>query len=62
MRIHLIRQRILALDGPVGFFCYHDLLAFGMLDICRRSGIDVPGKAGVAGFDDTACGIRAGYT
>ena len=51
-QIHLIRQRILTTEGPVGIFCYHDLLAFGILDLCRRSGIDVPTKAGVAGFDD----------
>ena len=50
--LHLIRRRIRALDGPVGIFCYHDLLAFGILEMCRRSEIDVPGKAGVAGFDD----------
>jgi len=50
--LYLIRQRIGTLDGPVGIFCYHDLLAFGILDLCRRSGIDVPAKAGVAGFDD----------
>lgn len=50
--LHLIRRRIRALDGPVGIFCYHDLLAFGILEMCRRSEIDVPGKVGVAGFDD----------
>jgi len=51
-QIHLIRQRIRELQEPVGIFCYHDLLAFGILDLCRRSGIAVPGKAGIVGFDD----------
>ena len=51
-QMHLIRQRIFELRAPVGIFCYHDLLAFGILDLCSRSGIAVPEKAGVVGFDN----------
>lgn len=50
--LHFISRRIKSLDGPVGVFCYHDLLAFDVLDLCRRSGIDVPKEVGIAGFDD----------
>ncbi len=51
-QLHLIRRQIKESLFPVGIFCYHDIIAFGILDLCRRSGIDVPEKAGVAGFDD----------
>lgn len=56
--LHLISQKIKSLDGPVGVFCYHDLLAFDVLELCRRNGIDVPKKVGIAGFDDLQA---AGY-
>lgn len=56
--LHLISRRIKSLDGSVGVFCYHDLLAFDVLELCRRNGIDVPRRVGIAGFDDLQA---AGY-
>ena len=59
--LHLINRRIRTLDGPIGIFCYHDLLAFDILDLCRKNGIDVPQKVGIAGFDDLKAAGHMGH-
>ncbi len=52
------RKDILALlekrqgKRPLGIFCYHDLLAIRVLNLCHELGISVPGQVAVAGFDD----------
>jgi LacI family gluconate utilization system Gnt-I transcriptional repressor len=41
--------RVTDLDGVV---CNNDDLALGVLFACHRKGIDVPGRVGIAGFND----------
>ena len=38
--------------GRLGIFCYHDLFAIRVLNLCHQLGIAVPDEAAVAGFDD----------
>jgi LacI family transcriptional regulator len=46
-------RRLLALpDPPQAVFCANDLMAFGVLDVAREAGIDIPGELAVVGFDD----------
>ena len=40
------------LTGPVGVFCYHDLLAVSCLKACRARRISIPEDIGVIGCDD----------
>lgn len=38
--------------GVTAVFCYNDMIAVGVLMVCRERGIDVPGRLSVIGFDD----------
>jgi len=37
---------------PLGIFCYHDLFATRVINLCHEVGIVVPDEVAVAGFDD----------
>lgn len=39
-------------DRPQAIFCVNDLIAFGVMDVARRLGIDIPSDLSVIGFDD----------
>ena len=39
-------------SGRLGIFCYHDLFATRVLNMCHALGIRVPEEVAVAGFDD----------
>lgn len=38
--------------GPVGVFCYHDLIAAQLYRICHKLGKKIPEDVGIVGFDD----------
>ncbi|MBQ7652129.1 MAG: substrate-binding domain-containing protein [Victivallales bacterium] len=38
--------------GRLAVFCYHDLFALRLNNVCHELGLDVPGDVMVAGFDD----------
>lgn len=38
--------------GRLGIFCYHDLFATRVLNLCHELGIKIPEEVSVAGFDD----------
>lgn len=38
-------------DPPTAVFCWHDRLAYGVLESCERLGIDVPGRLSIVGYD-----------
>jgi len=37
---------------PLGIFCYHDLLAIKMIDMCAHYNLNVPHSVGIIGYDD----------
>ncbi len=37
---------------PIGIFCYHDLIAAKVYNICHRLGKRIPEDVGIVGFDD----------
>jgi LacI family transcriptional regulator/LacI family repressor for deo operon, udp, cdd, tsx, nupC, and nupG len=39
-------------DGLTALFCYNDMIAIGVLMVCREQSIPVPGQLSVMGFDD----------
>ena len=39
-------------EPPTAVFCFNDEMAFGVLEVARRSGIAVPGELSIVGFDD----------
>lgn len=41
-------------DRPTAYFCYNDMLAFGVLQGLARAGINTPQDCSVAGFDNIA--------
>lgn len=38
--------------GPVGVFCFHDLIAVQLYKVCNQLGLRIPEDVGVVGFDD----------
>ena len=50
----VVTERILASDVPLPrvIVCANDQTALGVMQALRRSGVDVPGKVAVTGFDD----------
>jgi len=38
-------------DPPTAIFCWHDRLAYGVLESCERLGIDVPDRLSIVGYD-----------
>jgi LacI family transcriptional regulator len=49
----VVRERATALDADV-LVAVNDVMAIGALQALRDAGVDVPGRIGVAGFDDVA--------
>lgn len=47
------RQLLALPDPPDAFFAANDLLALGVMQAVRESGLDVPGDVAVVGMDDT---------
>lgn len=47
-----LQQRLEEINEPVGIFCYHDLLAVKVYQVCSRLGKSIPYDVGVIGFDD----------
>jgi DNA-binding LacI/PurR family transcriptional regulator len=41
-----------SLSTPTAIFCFHDLLAVTVIRVCQKSGIPIPLKIAVAGFDN----------
>ncbi len=39
-------------NGRLAVFCYHDLFALRLNNVCHELGIDVPSEVMIAGFDD----------
>lgn len=47
------RMRALLEEGPVdGVICGNDMIALGVIDVCRERGIAIPDDLAVVGFDD----------
>lgn len=38
--------------GVTALFCYNDVIAVGVIEMCREQGKEVPGQCSVVGFDD----------
>lgn len=38
--------------GVTAIFCYNDMIAVGVIKMCREQGEEIPGKCSVVGFDD----------
>ena len=49
-----IKETLNRLPKPVGVFCYHDMLAVGIIGICNRYGISIPDDVRLVGFDNLA--------
>jgi DNA-binding LacI/PurR family transcriptional regulator len=46
-------RQLLAEKKPIdAVFCANDLIAFGVIDVLRQSGLSVPDKVSIIGFDD----------
>jgi DNA-binding LacI/PurR family transcriptional regulator len=43
-----------AADRPTAILCANDLMAIGVMRFCRESGIAIPGRVSITGFDDIA--------
>ncbi|MDK6932841.1 substrate-binding domain-containing protein, partial [Klebsiella aerogenes] len=37
---------------PTAFICFSDVIAFGVMDAARQSGLQIPRDISVTGFDD----------
>jgi len=48
----LLSGHLLGADGPLGVFCYHDLLAAAVYRVCSKINKCIPDEVGVIGFDD----------
>ncbi len=48
---HIV-QMIKRKPKPLGVFCYHDILAIGVLRICQQYGYKVPSEVGIVGYDN----------
>jgi LacI family transcriptional regulator len=48
-RMHRLLAEAPEVDGIV---CGNDMIALGVLDVCHRRGIEVPGQIALVGFDD----------
>ena len=48
----LLRHMIEKQGGPIGIFCYHDLIAAKVYRICTALGKRIPNDVGIVGFDD----------
>ncbi len=53
---------LLAGDLPDAIACANDELALGLMARLRESGVDVPGRVQVAGWDDVMAARYAGLT
>src|SRR5690606_2277750 len=47
---------------PEGVFCVNDLMAFGLIDHLRQTGLRVPEDVSVVGFDDLPMAAWAPYS
>ena len=47
-----IKEMVGKLPKPIGIFCYHDMLALGVVGICNRYGISIPDDVRLVGFDN----------
>lgn len=47
-----IAQVLESRRGPVGVFCYHDLIAAQLYRVCKSLGKRIPQDVGIVGFDD----------
>ncbi len=52
----LMKQALSLKPQPEALLCCNDQLAMGALGFCVESGIEVPGKIAIAGFDNTCMG------
>jgi len=50
--LHYLKYKLLNDTRSAGIFCYHDLIAFSVFELCKRSRIDIPHNVGIVGFDD----------
>lgn len=41
-----------SLENSLGFFCYHDLLAVKILNLCSYNKLSIPETVGIIGYDD----------
>lgn len=48
----LLMQWLKDIPKPCALFCCHDLRAYQVIELCRRTGISVPGEIAVLGVDD----------
>jgi LacI family transcriptional regulator len=48
----LLKQFIYRLEKPVGVFCFHDLIAAELINICHILSLNIPEEVGIVGFDD----------
>jgi DNA-binding LacI/PurR family transcriptional regulator len=46
---------------PEAIFCVNDLMAFGVMDVLREAGVNVPADVSVVGFDDVPMAGWASY-
>ena len=49
---YLMLKKVLASGDPVGIFCYHDILAAAVMDLCIKHDIACPQQVGIVGFDN----------
>lgn len=47
-----VEQHIKSHAKPLGIFCYHDIIAVGVIMLCEKLGLKIPEDVGVVGFDN----------
>lgn len=47
-----VSQHIKNCKKPLGIFCYHDIIAVGVIMLCENSGLNIPEEVGIVGFDN----------
>jgi len=55
--IDYIYRILIKTDYPIGLFCYHDLLAVKILNLCSYNKINVPNSVGIIGYDNLPISI-----